>query len=62
MNKVDVIRPEELSEENKELLKVFDQEGNNKSLIAYYNNTIQYSNLLALAYGAKVSVSIKNNC
>ena len=27
LNKVDVIRPEELSEEKKDLLKVFDQEG-----------------------------------
>ena len=27
MNKVDVIRPEELSEEKQELLKAFDQDG-----------------------------------
>ena len=27
MNKVDVIRPEELSEEKRELLKAFDQDG-----------------------------------
>ena len=28
LNKIDVIRPDELSEEKKELIKVFDQEGN----------------------------------
>ena len=28
LNKIDVLRPDELSEEKKELIKVFDQEGN----------------------------------
>ena len=28
LNKIDVLRPDELSEETKELMKVFDQEGN----------------------------------
>ena len=28
LNKIDVLRPDELSEEKKELMKVFDQEGN----------------------------------
>ena len=61
MNKVDVIRPEELSEENKELLKVFDQEGNNKSLIAYYNNTIQYNTVICwhLPMGLKFQCQLK---
>ena len=28
LNKIDVLRPDELSEKRKELIKVFDQEGN----------------------------------
>ena len=28
LNKIDVIRPDELSDEKKELIRVFDQEGN----------------------------------
>ena len=28
LNKIDVVRPDEFSEEKKEMMKVFDQEGN----------------------------------
>lgn len=43
MNKVDVVRPEELSEEKRELLKAFDQDGKLKILIlisAYWINLL----------------------
>ena len=40
LNKIDVLRLDELSEEKKELIKVFDQEGN--ILLDLHNITVRY--------------------
>ena len=40
LNKIDVLRPDELSEEKKELIKVFDQEGN--ILLDLHNIAVLY--------------------
>ena len=40
LNKIDVLRPDELSEEKKEMMKVFDQEGN--ILLDLHNIAVLY--------------------
>ena len=48
LNKIDVLRPDELSEEKKELIKVFDQEGN--ILLDLHNIAVLYHAVVQSTY------------
>lgn len=50
LNKVDVIRPEELSEEKRELLKAFDQDGELKIDSHHYTEYVGSENEINCKY------------